>query len=85
MHGVARDVLIADNEPSHVMLKWITCYLSGRHDYQVSCEPGTIFLRCHHCGRRSSGWELRHERAAMARADVPRPVEAIVPAARALR
>ena len=42
------------------MLKWITCYLSGRHDYIVSCEPGTIFLKCNHCGRRSNGWELQH-------------------------
>ena len=43
------------------MLKWITCYLSGRHDYKVSCEPGAIFLSCYHCGRRSNGWELRHQ------------------------
>jgi hypothetical protein len=34
------------------------CYLSGRHDYGVWCEPGTIFLRCIHCGKRSEGWAM---------------------------
>ena len=37
------------------MWTWFNCYLSGRHDYGVSCEPGAIFLRCVHCGKRSSG------------------------------
>lgn len=68
------------------MLKWITCYLSGRHDFKVSCEPGAIFLSCQHCGRRSTGWELRQERAlAEARLDVVRPVQAIVSPARSAR
>ena len=40
------------------MLNWLTCYLTGRHDFGVWCEPGTIFLRCVHCGRRSGGWSL---------------------------
>jgi hypothetical protein len=40
------------------MWNWFNCYLSGRHEYGVWCEPGTIFLRCVHCGRRSSGWAL---------------------------
>ena len=40
------------------MWKWITCYLSGKHDYAVSCEPGAIFLKCAHCGRRSNGWAM---------------------------
>jgi hypothetical protein len=44
------------------MWDWFNCYLSGRHEYGVSCEPGTIFLRCMHCGRRSSGWHV-HEQA----------------------
>ena len=48
------------------MLKWITCYLSGKHDYLVACEPGAIFLKCNHCGRRSNGWELQHERSMQA-------------------
>jgi hypothetical protein len=43
------------------MLKSITCYLSGKHNYLVAREPGAMFLRCNHCGRRTNGWELRHE------------------------
>ena len=38
------------------MWKWFNCYLSGRHEFGVWCEPGSIFLRCMHCGKRSSGW-----------------------------
>ena len=40
------------------MFTWFNCYLSGRHEFGVWCEPGAIFLRCLHCGRRSSGWSL---------------------------
>ena len=40
------------------MFDWFNCYLSGRHEFGVWCEPGAIFLRCLHCGRRSSGWSL---------------------------
>ena len=40
------------------MWKWFGCYLSGRHDYGKWCESGAIFLRCIHCGKRSSGWVL---------------------------
>ena len=40
------------------MWNWFNCYLSGRHEYGVWCEPGAIFLRCVHCGRRSTGWSL---------------------------
>lgn len=40
------------------MWKWFNCYLSGRHDYGMWCEPGAIFLRCVHCGKRSSGWSI---------------------------
>ena len=41
------------------MWAWIKCYLSGSHDYGISCEPGAVFLRCVHCGhRRSQGWAL---------------------------
>ena len=32
------------------MWNWFNCYLSGRHDYSAWCEPGSIFLRCVHCG-----------------------------------
>ena len=40
------------------MWTWFSCYLSGLHDYGMRCEPGAIFLRCVHCGRRSGGWAL---------------------------
>jgi hypothetical protein len=40
------------------MWNWFNCYLSGRHDYGMWCEPGAIFLRCVHCGRRSGGWSI---------------------------
>ena len=40
------------------MWNWFNCYLSGRHEFGVWCEPGAIFLRCVHCGRRSSGWAI---------------------------
>ena len=29
------------------MWNWFNCYLSGRHEYGMWCEPGAIFLRCH--------------------------------------
>jgi hypothetical protein len=41
-----------------MMWNWFNCYLSGRHEYGMWCEPGTIFLRCVHCGRRSPGWSV---------------------------
>jgi hypothetical protein len=41
------------------MWNLISCYLSGRHDYQVQCAPGAIFLKCNHCGKRSMGWDMR--------------------------
>jgi hypothetical protein len=43
------------------------CYLSGQHDFGVRCEPGEIYLRCIHCGRRSPGWALspKEQEAAM--------------------
>ncbi len=40
------------------MWNWFNCYLSGRHEFGVWCEPGAIFLRCVHCGKRSSGWDI---------------------------
>jgi hypothetical protein len=68
------------------MFKWITCYLSGRHDFKVSREPGVIFLSCQYCGRRSTGWELRQERElAQARLEVGRPVQVIASSPRGAR
>lgn len=40
------------------MWNWFNCYLSGRHEYGPWCEPGAMFLRCLHCGRRSPGWSI---------------------------
>jgi len=40
------------------MWNLFNCYLSGRHDYGMWCEPGQIFLRCVHCGKRSPGWSV---------------------------
>jgi hypothetical protein len=40
------------------MWNWFNCYLSGRHEFGPWCEPGAIFLRCVHCGRRSAGWAM---------------------------
>ena len=51
------------------MWNWLSCYLSGRHDYAISCEPGSVFLRCNHCGRRSNGWAV--ESQALQRVKVP--------------
>jgi hypothetical protein len=66
------------------MWQWIFCYLSGQHDYGVNCEPGEIFLRCRSCGRRSNGWELRHENAA-AHAHAASRVTGLLPAQAAVR
>lgn len=57
------------------MWNFFNCYLSGRHDYAMWCEPGHIFLRCVHCGKRSSGWAIdqRAEAAAQPRVTIPVP------------
>lgn len=57
------------------MWNWFNCYLSGRHEYGMWCEPGAIFLRCVHCGRRSSGWSVAGKEADPrdARAKTTRP------------
>jgi hypothetical protein len=52
------------------MWTWFSCYLSGRHDYSMWCEPGAIFLRCLHCGRRSGGWAVAPPQTVAA---VPKP------------
>jgi hypothetical protein len=40
------------------MWNFFNCYLSGRHDYGMWCGSGQMFLRCMHCGKRSSGWAV---------------------------
>jgi len=68
------------------MWSWFSCHLAGHHEYGVWCEPGKIFLRCVHCGRRSHGWTVDEKPASGARAPTapapPKPVlEAIPPRA----
>ena len=53
------------------MWNLINCYLSGRHDYGMWCEPGAMFLRCVHCGKRSSGWAVEAKFQAPPRTQVP--------------
>ena len=43
------------------MWNLISCYLSGKHDFGVSCERGNVFLRCVHCGKRSQGWAIHDQ------------------------
>ena len=61
------------------MWNWFNCYLSGRHDYGIWCEPGAIFLSCVHCGRRSGGWLLEAKPQIVTAA--PRPTLKTAPAA----
>jgi hypothetical protein len=77
-------------EEAAAMWNWFNCYLSGRHEFGVWCEPGAIFLRCVHCGRRSSGWAVSERDAQPAAASAKsagtaRPANAarIVPFSRA--
>jgi hypothetical protein len=53
------------------MWNWLNCYLSGRHDFGVTCSSGSIFLRCIHCGKRSNGWAVHHEQPALATVTAP--------------
>lgn len=60
------------------MWHWLSCYLVG-HDYSICCESGAIFLRCAACGRRSQGWHLHEEHAAMTHQQVNAPRAALAP------
>jgi len=63
-----------------MLWNFFNCYLSGRHDFGMWCEPGQIFLRCVHCGKRSSGWAVeRKGPAAPVRATVATTVATTVP------
>jgi hypothetical protein len=62
------------------MWNWLNCYLSGRHEFGVSCAPGTIFLRCVHCGRRSPGWAVDAKTFPAARLGGASPVGPMVTA-----
>jgi hypothetical protein len=41
------------------MWYWLSCYLTGRHDFAVTCASDSVYLRCNHCGKRSNGWDVR--------------------------
>jgi hypothetical protein len=62
------------------MWKWLNCYLSGRHDFGITCASGAIFLRCIHCGKRSNGWAVHNEAAL-----VPVPARSVRPALKPAR
>ncbi len=34
------------------------CAVFRMHDFQVKVVPGRVCLACHHCGKRSEGWEM---------------------------
>ena len=36
----------------------VRCALFRMHDFQVKVGPGRVCLACHHCGKRSEGWEM---------------------------
>ena len=40
------------------MWDWINCHLFGRHEQSITCEQGSIHLRCLRCGHRSNGWQV---------------------------
>ena len=56
------------------MWNWLNCYLSGRHDFGVTCASGSIFLRCIHCGKRSNGWAVHNEHPMLVTAPVLAPI-----------
>jgi hypothetical protein len=58
------------------MWNLFNCYLSGRHDYGMWCEPGQMFLRCVHCGKRSSGWTIGGKAEPMSQPRPAPPVQA---------
>jgi hypothetical protein len=67
------------------MWNLFNCYLSGRHDYGMWCADGAIFLRCVHCGKRSSGWAVTAKPVVAApRASVVRTKVALVKPAPAM-
>jgi hypothetical protein len=67
------------------MWNWFNCYLSGRHDFGVWCEPGAIFLRCIHCGKRSNGWAIEAHVSQGSKAATAPPPSAIPARIRGVR
>ena len=66
------------------MWNWLNCYLSGRHDFGVTCSSGSIFLRCIHCGKRSNGWAVHNEHPALVTVTAPAVRQQAARAPRAL-
>jgi hypothetical protein len=62
------------------MWNWLNCYLSGRHDFGVTCASGSIFLRCIHCGKRSNGWSVNNQEPVLMAAPVSRLAPKVAPA-----
>lgn len=46
----------------------VRCALFRMHDFQVKVMPGHVCLACHHCGKRSGGWEMSPPMGVAARA-----------------
>lgn len=53
------------------MWNWLNCYLSGRHDFGVTCSSGSIFLSCIHCGKRSNGWAVHNQQPVLVPVTAP--------------
>jgi hypothetical protein len=47
------------------MWDWLNCHIFGRHEQAVSCDQGSIHLRCLRCGHRSSGWQVDEQQMAV--------------------
>lgn len=54
------------------------------HDYGITAEPGTIFMRCRRCGHRTTGWHVDAEGADAQRVRRAREVPESLPAQSAL-
>jgi hypothetical protein len=54
---VARPAIVLQPLRVNIMWYWIACLVTG-HDYSVSCNDGSMFLKCLVCGRRSHGWTV---------------------------
>ena len=52
----------------------VRCAVFRMHDFQVKVAPGRVCLACHHCGKRSGGWEMSPPMNA-----VSRPVVTVEP------
>jgi len=56
---VARCHAASPRRMATAMLKALYCFLTGQHEYAVTCDSSAIFLQCRTCGQRSKGWAVR--------------------------